>query len=400
MFSDVLKNTLMISGFVLSIMLLIEYLNVLTRGKLDKTIISHKKGQVLFTSFLGVIPGCLGSFATVSLYTHRVISFGAITATMIATSGDEAFIMMSLFPKESFIIFGICFVVAVITGWIIDLFGSHKLANDVHPANYEPVHLNEERCFCFSWQEFINQWKNCSATRTLLCLLLGLFLYGVQTGKIGHSHIVSPNLIAAEQSAIAQHNHEIEHDHTDACNHDAVEHAHNHDCEHDHSEHVHSENCEHGCNEGWAKITLLLAGIIGLLVVISVPDHFLEEHLWKHLVRVHLWRIMLWTFGALLITHILINHLNLQGMIQENHYLVLLIACLLGLIPQSGPHLLFVTLFAQGILPFPILLASCIVQDGHGMIPMLAHSRRDFFQVKLINFVIGLIIGIIGLIFV
>jgi hypothetical protein len=67
------------------------------------------------------------------------------------------------------------------------------------------------------------------------------------------------------------------------------------------------------------------------------------------------------------------------------------------LIPESGPHLIFVLLFAKGSIPFSILLASSIVQDGHGMLPVLAHSRKAFVIIKLINLAIGLILGAVAL---
>jgi hypothetical protein len=57
--------------------------------------------------------------------------------------------------------------------------------------------------------------------------------------------------------------------------------------------------------------------------------------------------------------------------------------------------LVFVTLFSQQLIPFSILLASSIVQDGHGMLPMLAESRKDFFLIKGINILIGLVIGML-----
>ena len=81
---------------------------------------------------------------------------------------------------------------------------------------------------------------------------------------------------------------------------------------------------------------------------------------------------------------------------QANQLLMLLVACLVGLIPESGPHLVFLTLYAQGATPFSVLLASSIVQDGHGMLPLLAESRQDFFRVKVINFAVGLLVGLIG----
>jgi hypothetical protein len=73
---------------------------------------------------------------------------------------------------------------------------------------------------------------------------------------------------------------------------------------------------------------------------------------------------------------------------------LILAAALIGLIPQSGPHLMFVNLFAQGLAPFSVLLTSSIVQDGHACLPLLAHSRRDFLIVKGIKLVIGLALGL------
>ncbi len=63
------------------------------------------------------------------------------------------------------------------------------------------------------------------------------------------------------------------------------------------------------------------------------------------------------------------------------------------MVPESGPHLIFTTLYAKGLAPFSVLLTSSIVQDGHGMLPMLAHSRRAFLIIKLINLLVGLSIG-------
>jgi len=63
------------------------------------------------------------------------------------------------------------------------------------------------------------------------------------------------------------------------------------------------------------------------------------------------------------------------------------------LIPESGPHMVFVTMFAEGTILFGILLASSVVQDGHGMLPLLAESKRSFISVKIVNFAVGLIVG-------
>jgi hypothetical protein len=92
--------------------------------------------------------------------------------------------------------------------------------------------------------------------------------------------------------------------------------------------------------------------------------------------------------------HFLMNYIDVEDWISTNMYVVLLVAVLIGFIPESGPHLIFVTLFAQGSIPFSILLASSISQDGHGMLPLLAESKRSFFAVKFVNMVYAIIVGL------
>ena len=89
MLVNLFKHTLMITGFVFIMMLLIEYVNVQTRGQWQDSLKKHLWGQYLLGAFLGVTPGCLGAFATVSLYSHQVFSLVAVVTTMIATSDDD-----------------------------------------------------------------------------------------------------------------------------------------------------------------------------------------------------------------------------------------------------------------------------------------------------------------------
>lgn len=148
----------------------------------------------------------------------------------------------------------------------------------------------------------------------------------------------------------------------------------------------------------WKRITFVLGLGFSLFVILTVPDHFLEQHLWGHVVKKHLLRIFLWTTGALFAIHYLDHWLDIGSLIQDNLYIVLIIAVLVGMIPESGPHLVFVTLFSQGTIPFAILLANSIVQDGHGTLPLLAVSRRAFIWLKVINMELGLALalGLLG----
>ena len=146
----------------------------------------------------------------------------------------------------------------------------------------------------------------------------------------------------------------------------------------------------------WIRWTLLLTSVAALFIIATVPDHFLESHLWEHVFIKHTPRILLWTFSALLVMHLLVETFQLTDWLHKQQIVLLVAACLLGLIPESGPHLIFLTLYIQGVVPFSVLLASSVVQDGHGMLPLLADSRRDFFKVKVINFMCGLLLGLTG----
>ena len=103
-FFEITEHTLLITTFVMVMMMLIEYVTVQTKGKWSLPIKKSPVIQVFFAAFLGIIPGCLGTFAAVSLYSHKILSFAALVTVMIATSGDEAFIMFSMMPKTAVII--------------------------------------------------------------------------------------------------------------------------------------------------------------------------------------------------------------------------------------------------------------------------------------------------------
>ena len=118
---DALTESLQICLLVIFIMTLIEIFNVVSHGHLFRRLENHKIGQVAVASGLGMIPGCLGGFAGVSLYSHRMVGFGALTSALIATTGDEAFLMLTMFPSKAILIMGGLFLFGLITGIITDL---------------------------------------------------------------------------------------------------------------------------------------------------------------------------------------------------------------------------------------------------------------------------------------
>jgi len=396
---EVLGHALLITGFVFVMMLVIEYLNLLTRGNWDRIIARWKWGQSVFSAFLGATPGCLGAFAVSSLYIHRVLTFGGLVAAMVATCGDEAFVMLTLFPSKALLVFGALFAGGTATGILTDMvLKTRRTTSAPGREQYAPTHPEIADCISLSGKQIADQWRRCSPHRGWLCGMLVLFVAGILTGAIGHHHLGVDTAQHETQSSLHHACHETEPGGLPAEGMAVPLHADPHAVEHTGAEPLpapqHEEHREHDWN--WVRITLLLAGAVGLLVVATVSDHFLDEHLWHHLVRVHAWRIFLWTLGALAVTHFVLAHIDIETAISAHRLPVLLLACLVGLIPASGPHLVFVTLFAQGVVPLSTLLANCVVQEGHGMIPLLSHSRRAVLAVKAGKLVLGLLVGILG----
>jgi len=144
----------------------------------------------------------------------------------------------------------------------------------------------------------------------------------------------------------------------------------------------------------WIRVTIFSLIAISIFIILTVPDHYLKEHIWKHIIKEHLWKVFLWTFFALFFITIGLKYWNLEVFIKSNMAWVFLICALVGLIPESGPHMIFVMMFANGIVPFSILLTSSIVQDGHGMLPLFSYSLKDALMIKIFNLVFAIAIGL------
>ncbi len=323
-------EALMITAFVAVMMIVVEYISVLTGGAFQHALLGSRWKQYLAAVALGAIPGCLGAFIVVALYAHRVIPLGAVVAAMIATSGDEAFVMLALFPATAlWLMLGLA-AVALVAGPLVDALAGNRVAAE--PCSELVLHPGEA-CRCFPAGQLLEQWSPPSAARAALVGIMVVFVAAVATGLVGP--------------------HEWD----------------------------------------WVRVTLLSVGLFGGFVVSTVPDHFLQEHLWHHVTIRHVPRVFAWTLGVLVVVAVLGDLVNLESFVRENRWGVLGLAGLVGVVPESGPHLIFVTMYSDGSIPFSVLAANSIVQDGHGMLPLLADSRRDFLRVKAINLVIGLGIG-------
>lgn len=349
-------QSILITFLVIMMMMLIEYVHVKTNGKLESLMQRQKGFQIVLAAFLGLIPGCMGGFAVVSLFTHRIIGFGALLAALIASFGDEAFFLFSFRPLQAAILSGILFTIAVIFGFTVN---SIPFFNKKHTLNKNHLQIHAENCLKHSTSQpnkkYELGWKRC-----LVLTAIALFIVAVFTQFIGHAHV---DFLPSDN-------------------------------------HLHHEAASSGLLWGLSTeqfIFISLSMVVFLLIGL-VNKHFVEEHIWNHVIKKHVLKIFIWTYLILFFIDILLEYIPLQENLPNSLGKVLWVgmAILIGIIPQSGPHLLFVFLFLEGIIPFSILLANSIVQEGHAGLPLIAESSKYFVWIKVIKIIVAIIIGMMG----
>lgn len=401
---EIIKSSLTITCLVMLMLLLIEFVNVSSSGKLLERMRHRPIIQIIIATLLGLIPGCLGGFTIVSLYTHQLLGFGALVAGMISTFGDEAFVIFACSPKATLLLIAALIVVAVIAGIATHyVFRSRNLHTQA--AHTLQIHEEHEEHEHQKAQLSFSNIKKISFSRATLLFGLIIYLAAIFTGTFSHEHGAMPDLNQMHKSeqhteVHCDHNHECElsHHHMSECTHEA--HAHETLIPYYHSDReIHAEGHHHHGIFSWENIIFIIIAIFTLIIVAFSPEHFLQEHLWEHVIKKHFISILLWTFGVLFFLHLLYYFVDVNTFVANNKWtglVLLLLAVVIGIIPESGPHLMFVVMYFSGAVPFSILLASSVVQDGHGALPLLAYSRKNFLLMKAINMLFGLIVGLMG----
>ena len=272
MIGEIFLETAEIMAIVAVLMVAIEWLEIKFRSRLERWLVKSVKTQIIGASLLGAVPGCFDAFFVVSLYTHRLVGFGALVAVMLSTAGDEAFAMLAMIPKEVLAVFAVCAALGIVGGFIAEWLARKLKIEPAHP-------------------------------------------------------------------------------------------------------------CVIKMHEGESGRNLELT-------------HFLKEHVWEHIVKKHLPRLFLWVFFTMVAVHLLMGRVDLAAILPQNKLLLILLAAVIGIIPESGPHLVFLTLYAEGLIPFSVLLVSTLSQDGHGLLPLLSHSIRDAVRVQIFTTLFSLAVGL------
>ncbi len=387
-----------VTVFVGAVLLLFGYINYKKEGGLVKQIEASKKFQPIIGAFLGLTPGCGGAIFVVPLFAKGTVSFGTIIATLIATMGDSAFVILSVMPKQYLLVSFFSFIVAIITGYIVDMTDiGNRLLKDMHKDRPKKT---------------LDELVHVDKDHTMQKLESG----GGDYHHLGHEE-------GDEIDQILHH--EIKgHQDLDTFGYKFTHTAY---------------------KAYWLVIALgLVLGILELFQV-DINDLFIpnlgkiigvtgaffsvfmmimskkflgdDTHEESELKLMSLKETIIhnaqetafvatWVLAAYLVYEFFILGLGkgdygagealVTAFLTSQGLKAVIIGALVGIIPGCGPQIIFVTLYTRGMVPFAALLANAISQDGDALFPLIAIHKKSALWATILNTIPALLVGILA----
>ncbi|MCK0137967.1 putative manganese transporter [Aliiroseovarius sp. F47248L] len=114
-----------VSVFVAATLLLFYGAERLFNFDIGESLSKARGAQVPLAALLGTTPGCGGAVVVVAAYSSGHVGFGAVVATLTATMGDAAFLLIATRPDAALVVLPLSLVVGILSGWLVDRF--HKV---------------------------------------------------------------------------------------------------------------------------------------------------------------------------------------------------------------------------------------------------------------------------------
>jgi len=389
---------LQVGVFVGGMLLIFGLINYCTRGGFIRTLEHSRKWQPLFGALLGLTPGCGGALFVMPLFVRGVVSFGTVVAALATTAGDSAFVLIATAPLYAVVCYAGCFAAGVLSGYVVDGLGfGRKLA--YVEAKHEEAVAGHDR---------IEHEIAAPHARP------GEALLTRELPHIGHEEgdAVDMAIHHRRKPRPLSLGHRITH---------------------------------HSYVLYWGLIAVgLIFGIVLLFQVdvnrqLGIPhlgmavglggtaasiflmiagrtflrDDTLEEQEHKlYSLRETLvhsagdtafatsWVFMAYFAYELFVYAVGGGHYSrgeqeMQRLMQAAGLAAVFVGALIGLIPGCGPQIIFVALFAKGLLPFSALFANAVSQDGDALFPLIVMNRRSALWATVVTTIPALICGLL-----
>ena len=119
-----------VSAFVAATLLLFYGAERVFKFDIGEALKNAKGFQVPLAALLGATPGCGGAVVVVAAYSSGNVGFGAVVATLTATMGDAAFLLIATRPDAAIVVLPLSFVIGILSGWVVDALAGDKMQVD------------------------------------------------------------------------------------------------------------------------------------------------------------------------------------------------------------------------------------------------------------------------------
>ncbi len=372
---------LAVTVFVAAMVFLFSWLQYATSGRFVEYIRSKKKLQPVIGALMGLTPGCGGAIVMMPMYARGYVTYGTVLATLIATLGDSAFVLIgaaitdSSFVAPLLAVHAISFVAGVSWGYLVDMTGTTpnqplgRFGPTFGQAKPDEETVNESPLDDLSREEpgglgykILHQGYLIWWTVTLIGLVFAILLlvwsgqdpdYGLELSfnpTTMDGFITWIGLVGTSLSIIlyfAQKN--WFGDDTEATIGDKL--------------HSMRETMIHSASE---------TAFVTFWVMIAY---------------------LAFEFGMLF------SGISEQDMSNYGDgFIAVLAASFIGLIPGCGPQIIAITAYTKDIISFPALAANAISQDGDALFPLLVRHKAASLWATIHTTIPAIIAGVILLV--
>lgn len=186
---DSLIDTVKLIPFLLITYIIMEFIEHKTSHKTKDVIKKSGHFGPLIGGILGVVPQCGFSAAASSLYSARIITLGTLIAVFLSTSDEMLPILISEAVDVRIIlsILGIKLVIAVIVGFIIDLFFRKKFETSEDEPEIKDL-CEHEHCHCEHgiFKSALKHTINITLYIFIISLVLNIIIYFIGENNLAH----------------------------------------------------------------------------------------------------------------------------------------------------------------------------------------------------------------------
>ncbi len=186
---DTLIDTLKLIPFLLITYILMEFIEHKTSEKSKNAIKKAGKLGPFIGGILGIVPQCGFSAAAASLYSARIITLGTLIAVFLSTSDEMLPILISEAVDIKIIlsILGIKLIIAIIVGFIIDLFFRKKFENTDDEPEIKDL-CEHEHCDCEHgiFKSALKHTLSITLYILVISFILNLIIYFIGEDTLAH----------------------------------------------------------------------------------------------------------------------------------------------------------------------------------------------------------------------